>query len=129
MPIDLSYYPENWPQLALELKEKANWTCENCDRPCRKYGEKPHRFELRLLEHKESDRWASDLYVDEGDRVVVKYQRFILTVAHLDQNPANNDPANLRAYCSVCHLRHDRPYRTGNRYRKRERGGQLNLGL
>jgi hypothetical protein len=27
-------------------------------------------------------------------------QRFCLTVAHLDQDPGNNDPANLRALCA-----------------------------
>ena len=29
------------------------------------------------------------------------------TVAHLDHDPTNNDPTNLRALCQRCHLTHD----------------------
>ncbi len=32
----------------------------------------------------------------------------VLTTAHLDHNPGNNDDANLRAFCQLCHLRYDR---------------------
>ncbi|WP_052051082.1 hypothetical protein [Leptolyngbya sp. KIOST-1] len=53
--------------------------------------------------------------------------RFTLTAAHLDQNPGNNDPANLAALCSPCHLRHDTPHRPGNRQRKRKYFGQMPL--
>jgi hypothetical protein len=52
-----------------------------------------------------------------------------VTVAHLDQDPSNNDPDNLKALCSVCHLEHDRPFRVHNMMRKRERSGQLHLLL
>lgn len=31
----------------------------------------------------------------------------VLTVAHLDQDPRNNDLANLLALCQRCHLAHD----------------------
>ena len=33
--------------------------------------------------------------------------RVILTVAHLDHQPENCDPANLRAWCQRCHLTYD----------------------
>ena len=32
-------------------------------------------------------------------------------VAHLDQQPENNHPNNLKALCQKCHLKHDAPYR------------------
>ncbi len=32
----------------------------------------------------------------------------VLTVAHLDHDPGNNDPERLRAFCQRCHLRYDR---------------------
>lgn len=38
----------------------------------------------------------------------------VLTVAHLDQNPANNDDSNLRALCQRCHNRVDQPHRQVN---------------
>ena len=31
----------------------------------------------------------------------------VLTVAHLDHNPANCEPDNLRALCQMCHLNYD----------------------
>jgi hypothetical protein len=35
--------------------------------------------------------------------------RSILDVAHLDGDPANNDPANRAALCKSCHARYDAP--------------------
>lgn len=32
----------------------------------------------------------------------------VLTTAHLDHDPTNNDEANLRSFCQLCHLRYDR---------------------
>lgn len=34
----------------------------------------------------------------------------VLTVAHLDHQPENVHPANLRAMCQACHLRYDRDH-------------------
>lgn len=36
MPMERKRYPANWNQIALQIKEKTGWHCENCDRPCRK---------------------------------------------------------------------------------------------
>ena len=57
--------------------------------------------------------------------------KVILTVAHLDQNPENNDPANLRALCQRCHLswdvtHHQQSART-TRHKKRLAAGQIEL--
>ena len=47
--------------------------------------------------------------------------RVVLTIAHLDHDPANNDPDNLRALCQMCHNTHDRPTRLINAaYTRRE---------
>ncbi|WP_062120433.1 hypothetical protein [Aureimonas sp. AU40] len=32
-----------------------------------------------------------------------------LACAHVDHDPTNNDPANLRAFCQRCHMLHDAP--------------------
>ena len=37
--------------------------------------------------------------------------KIYLAVAHLDQQPENNHPNNLKALCQRCHLKHDAPYR------------------
>lgn len=44
---------------------------------------------------------------DTGSKVV-------LTVAHLDDDPTHNAPANLKALCQRCHLRLDHPLHVRN---------------
>lgn len=53
----------------------------------------------------------------DGERV----SRIVLTIAHLDHTPENNDPANLRAWCQRCHNRYDAPHRRRNAARTRRR--------
>jgi 5-methylcytosine-specific restriction endonuclease McrA len=45
--------------------------------------------------------------------------RIVLTVAHLDHDPQNNDPANLMALCQYCHNRYDAEHRRQTRARTR----------
>lgn len=51
--------------------------------------------------------------------------QIVLTIAHLDHNPANNGTAgcrpNLAALCQRCHNRHDGPHRRANAGRTRDR--------
>jgi hypothetical protein len=122
MPMKRDRYPPNWGDIANRIKTDADWTCQQCGRPCREPGEPIDEFAVRLAES--NHEWLTQL--DDGDGQD-HYQRFILTVAHLDQNPRNNEPENLKALCSVCHLNHDRPFRRYNAYRKREYHGQLSL--
>lgn len=43
----------------------------------------------------------------------------IITVAHLDHDPTNNHPDNLKALCQQCHLRYDREHHRQTRRRKK----------
>jgi hypothetical protein len=48
--------------------------------------------------------------------------KVVLTVAHLDHDPTNNDATNLRALCQRCHNRYDAPMRrAGIKARKNAR--------
>jgi 5-methylcytosine-specific restriction endonuclease McrA len=47
--------------------------------------------------------------------------KIVLTIAHLDHNPANNDPANLAALCQMCHNRWDAKFRAENRKQNKQR--------
>ena len=54
--------------------------------------------------------------------------RVVLTVAHLDHDPRNSDPDNLRAMCQRCHNRYDLPARRANaQARRRAATGQILL--
>jgi hypothetical protein len=124
-------YPKNWFAISTEVKTAADWHCQYCGKPCRKPGESLEELADRL-----SDDWYAKLCGEVWDEETGEHaevplypQRFCLTAAHLDQNPSNNDPANLRALCAPCHLRHDRPHITANAYAKRERQGQIPLPL
>lgn len=136
MPINLNLYPDNWKEIALSIKQAANWTCEWCGRPCRPPGISLKQTEQWLRDN--HPEWLSHLYkVVEDDKNgtvrIAKPQRFTLTTAHLDHNPNNCEADNLKALCSVCHLNFDR--NDWNRTRKVrrmklwEQYGQLTLDL
>jgi hypothetical protein len=129
MPMERSRYPKNWSLLAIAIKDAASWCCEHCGKPCRKPGEAVSQFEKRL-----NSRWLCELvsFISElGQAEVSLYRpkRFLLTVAHLDQDPGNSAPENLKALCAPCHLKYDRRFQAFNRRPKLERKGQLKLWI
>lgn len=105
MPMDRSKYPDNWEEISLSARQDAGWRCQGSPAypDCRAEQGKPHPV--------------------TGSKVV-------LTVAHLDHNPQNNDPDNLRVWCQRCHLTYDAKYHAANARRTRaQRAGQLPLPL
>ena len=125
MPMNRSLYPDNWEEMALAVKQKANWHCEECDRPCRRPGESTWELYNRIEE--EHWEWAVDLDdEDENGEPTLKLGRFVLTVAHLDHDPWNLD-ARLKAMCAPCHCRYDLKAMGAKRRIKRELAGQLTL--
>ena len=115
-------YTDNWGSLSLAKRTQSNWTCERCGKPCRRPGESIIEFAGRLPE-----RWILDLFDPQGKPLQNAAARFVLTVAHLDQNPQNNEDSNLMALCAPCHLGNDRPFVQHNHYRRLETMGQLSL--
>lgn len=54
--------------------------------------------------------------------------RVVLTIAHLDHTPENNDPENLRALCQKCHLAYDHQHHRENAAETRlTKTGQMKL--
>ena len=82
-------YPADWRRISHELKCAAGWKCQGTAQfpACRAEHLRPHP--------------------ETGSRVV-------LTVAHLDHQPENNGPENLRVLCQRCHLAHDREHHARN---------------
>lgn len=89
-------YPSKWAEIAVALKNASGWRCQGCGVQCRRPGEP-------LVTH-----------------------RLTLTVAHLDHNPGNCEPENLRALCAPCHLRYDAGHHAETRRARRD-GGQADV--
>jgi hypothetical protein len=81
-PDKAALYPANWFEISQLVKIEAAWACEGS----------PAYPECRAL---------------HGMPHPVTGARVVLTVAHLDHNPAHNDRTNLRAWCQRCHLTYD----------------------
>lgn len=88
-------YPREWPQISKAIRrDRARWACEGIPPagPCGAVNGLAHPI--------------------TGSKVV-------LTVAHLDHDPTNNDPENLRALCQRCHNRYDAPMRAAGKKARR----------
>lgn len=79
MPVDWSKYPDDWKEIATEVKEAAGWKCQKCTRQCRRPGE-PFDTHRRTL-----------------------------TVAHINHCEGDCRPENLAALCPACHFEYDAP--------------------
>jgi len=124
MPVDMSRYPSNWPEISHRIRfERANGRCE-CDGECGQH---------------------------EGRCTAVNYNphpvtgsKVVLTVAHMgtaktDGSPGDKHdkmdcrPENLKSMCQRCHLSFDIKEHMANaavtRRKKRIANGQLELTL
>lgn len=136
MPMNRSNYPPNWEEISLAEREAASNRCRRCQVPNGSLvARNPADKEEWAAYVVEEDCWyysddpTTPIQVDAPDRWgdLIKV---VLTVGHVDQNPQNNHPDNLRAWCQRCHLNHDRPYNIEKQKRKRAiRSGQLALNM
>lgn len=83
-------YPANWEQIALAVKERADWKCEGCGKQCRRPGE-PFDTHRRTL-----------------------------TVSHKNHIPADCRAENLQALCAPCHLRYDASHHAETRRKSKK---------
>jgi hypothetical protein len=51
MPMNLSAYPPDWPQIALREKIRAHWMCENCGKDCWIPSGQVNRLTVHHLDH------------------------------------------------------------------------------
>ena len=113
------YYPIDWKQISATIRfDRAGGRCEQCARP--------HGATITQVpdgawfdpaagtwrnDHGRETRWP-DIEAYAGRRV----WRVVLATAHLDHDPGNCRPRNLKALCQRCHLGH---YRTEHACRRR----------
>jgi hypothetical protein len=127
-------YPPHWPELSRRIRfERAGGRCQACGRP--------HLVWLRCLP---DGRWFDEApriwrnrrgkpcrWPDLIEAAGLRSTRVVLAAAHLDGNPANNRLRNLRSLCQRCHVLHDVPHHTRQRWltwRRRWAAGDLFLG-
>lgn len=79
-------YPSDWQAIRAAVRARSGDACEGSPLypDCRAMNSAPHPV--------------------TGSKVV-------LTVAHLDHQPENNDLANLQHWCQRCHNTYDAPFR------------------
>ncbi|KAA2212607.1 hypothetical protein F0Q34_14100 [Pseudoroseomonas oryzae] len=128
------FYPIDWAQLSRAIRfGRAAGRCETCGRS--------HGAEILCLP---DGRWYDESLPGwrdgRGRRIAppkaeetarARHTRVVLAAAHLDHNPANNHPRNLRSLCQRCHMLHDRPHHLAQRrltYRRRWALGDLFTG-
>jgi hypothetical protein len=131
-------YPRDWLQISREAKERAGWRCVHPGCAARHYavgkwivptvGE-PLFFEwhppaesyaaARALA---AEQWHAQGY--EGVKPIV----IVLTVAHLNHDPTDCRPENLRAMCQRHHLAHDHDHHRANaQATRRAKAGTMEL--
>jgi 5-methylcytosine-specific restriction endonuclease McrA len=147
-PENRKRYPKNWKQISEDIRfNRAQNKCEVC-------GVSNHAVGYRKLKQfVPLDRANNfDYYAGQGlDAVTKEMLTFkkartiaeiandyynlgykciviVLTVAHLDHNPENNDYSNLKAMCQKCHNSYDAPHRRQT-FKKSKLIGQLKLEL
>jgi 5-methylcytosine-specific restriction endonuclease McrA len=96
-PENLARYPAEWPEIRKQILERAGNRCEGSPKypTCR---------------------------ARNGVRHPVTSSRVVLTIAHLDHQPENCDPENLRAWCQRCHLAYDAEHHAQTAYATRRAG-------
>lgn len=126
-PENKDRYPKDWPQISKAIREAAGNKCQKCGAP---NGETVLRgcgiFDgTYMLPHGEihDAETGAFLGLSRGSEYTWKNAaRIVLTVAHLDHQPENCGPSNLRAWCQRCHNAYDAPMRrAGTKARARQR--------
>ena len=88
-PEHAARYPRDWKAVSAYARDRAGWRCQGSPAypECVAVNGLPHPVTASLV---------------------------VLTVAHLDHQPENCDPANLRAWCQRCHLTYDAAFHAIN---------------
>jgi hypothetical protein len=134
-PENKALYPENWKEISYRIRvERAKNRCEKCgiinhsvirrlpDGTCRR----PTAVDWDMI-------YSRIRYCHSNMTESLKrhgFTKIVLTVAHLDHNPANCSDDNLRALCQKCHLGYDMDRHISNRKKtmnERLYKGQLKL--
>lgn len=121
-------YPSDWPAIREQVLRRAGYRCEHPGCLARQYSvgwwvvdpnEQAWRWSAAWGQNDnprtfgEARQVAAELDFsrsEEGPKPIV----IVLTIAHLDHQPENCEPSNLRALCQRHHLAHDHDHHQAN---------------
>lgn len=137
-PENRALYPADWPAISRQAKARAGWKCQHAGCAARQYS--------IGIWHRENGDWQwAEQYPPEptwGEARQVAAEAFwevqhvggspciviVLTVAHLNHDPADCRPENLAAMCQRHHLAYDRDHhRTNAQATRRAKAGTMEL--
>lgn len=110
-PENKKLYPKNWKQISEYIRfVRAENRCENCG----------------AINHSWLHQHTRKHCLPEEDFAV----KIVLTVAHLDHDPTNNDHSNLMALCQKCHNSYDATHRANTRANSKfKNGNQISMDI
>lgn len=111
-PENKARYPKNWKAIRAQILQRAGDKCEKCNAVngtciCRGAGDDADTYMIEDGEVFDAETGESLGWCRHSDYEVGRMVDIVLTIAHLDHTPENNDPENLKAWCQRCHLRYD----------------------
>lgn len=117
MPIkDKSKYAPNWKEIRKRILVRDNHKCKECG------------IENGAVGHRNSDgsfSYCPDYLrakkMGAGFYITTGKLKIVLTIAHLDHNPENNEESNLATLCQYHHLKLDKEQHMKNARETRNR--------
>lgn len=127
-PENRGLYPSDWQEVRTRILRRAGYRCEHPGCMARQYSVGWWICDPNTQAWRWSPAWGQNdnprtysearqvaagldhSRSEEGPKPIV----IVLTVAHLDHNPTNNNDDNLRAMCQRHHLAHDHDHHRAN---------------
>ena len=119
-PEQRDLYPPDWPAISLTVRTEAGWRCECAGECGRNHFPAPLGFyNVGAGSSAGAAGQPARCFALQGFPHPVTESRVVLTVAHLNHDPADCRRDNLRAMCQRCHLAYDRELHAATRAQTR----------
>lgn len=105
-----SGYPRDWARISYAVRARASWRCETCGARHLAWGWRDAlgRFcEVPAAPLIAAGHRKPPFLLRCSDGTLLRIIEIVVAAAHLDHDPASNEPDNLAALCQACHLAHD----------------------
>ena len=104
-PENKARYPKDWKKIREAVLARAEHCCEGSPKfpDC--------RVPNYAVRNNETGEFSFDPF---ATAYWPKKSKIVLTIAHLDHTPENNDLSNLRAWCQRCQLIYDAQHHVTN---------------